>query len=55
MVKKIEQLLLLTLPIKRAWSFLGISQRIDNNIWHISHLIPWGQITLKQLSYPLLN
>ena len=23
--------------------------------WHISHVIPWGQITLKQWSYPLLN
>ena len=29
MVKKIEQLLLVTPPIKRAWSFSGISQRID--------------------------
>ena len=53
MVKKIEQLLLVTLPIKRAWSFSGISQQIDNS--HISHFIPWGQITLQQLSYPFLN
>ena len=30
MVMKIEKLLLVTLPIQRAWSFSGISQRIDN-------------------------
>ena len=24
-------------------------------IWNTSQLIPWGQITLKKLSYPLLN
>ena len=29
MVKKIEQLLLVTLPIKRVWSFSGILQRLD--------------------------
>ena len=29
MVKKIEQLLLVTLPIERVWSFSGISQWID--------------------------
>ena len=52
MVMKIEKLLLVTLPIQRAWSFSGISQWIDN--LHISHLIPWGQITLKQLSYQLI-
>ena len=30
MVKKIEQLLLVIPPIKRAWSFTGILQQIDN-------------------------
>ena len=30
MVKMIELLLLVTLPIKSAWSFSGISQKIDN-------------------------
>ena len=30
MVKKMEQLLLVILPIKRAWSFSGILQWIDN-------------------------
>ena len=30
MVKKMEQLLLVTLPNKNAWSFSGISQRIDD-------------------------
>ena len=48
MVKKIEQLFLVILPIKRAWSLSGVLQWVDNN--YLAHITsyPWGQVTLKQ-------
>ena len=55
MVKKIEQLLLLTLPIKRAWSFSGILQRIDNLAHITSYSMGSNYPKTVELSSPKLN
>ena len=55
MVKKIEQLLLLTLPIKRAWSFSGISQRIDNLAHITSYSLRSNYPKTVESSSPKLN
>ena len=52
MVKKIEQLLLATLPIKRAW---GISQRIDNLAHITSYSLGSNYPKTVELSSPKLN
>ena len=53
MVKKIE--LLATLPIKRAWSFSGISQRIDNLAHITSYSLGSNYPKTVELSSPKLN
>ena len=55
MVKKIEQLLLATLPIKRAWSFSGISQQIDNLAHITSYSLGSNYPKTVELSSPKLN
>ena len=55
MVKKIEQLLLVTLPIKREWSFSGISQRIDNLAHIKSYSLGSNYPTTVELSSLKLN
>ena len=55
MVKKIGQLLLVTLPIKRAWSFSGISQRIDNLAHITSYSLGSNYPKTIELSSPKLN
>ena len=52
MVKKVEQLLLVTLPIKRTWSFSGISQWIDNLT---SYSLGSNYPKTVELSSPKLN
>ena len=55
MVKKIEQLLLVTLPIKRVWSFSGISQRIDKKAHITSYSLGSNYPKTVELSSPKLN
>ena len=55
MVKKIEQLLLVTLLIKRAWSFSGISQRMDNLADITSYSLGSNYLKTVELSSPKLN
>ena len=55
MVKKIEQLLLVTLPLKKAWSFLSISQRIDNLAHITSYSLGSNYPKTVELSSPELN
>ena len=53
---QIKQLLLVTLPMKRAWSFSIISQRIDN--WHMhitSYSLGSNYPKTVELSSPKLN
>ena len=55
MVKKIKQLFLMTMAIKRAWSFLGISQRIDNLAHITSYSLGSNYPKTVELSPPKLN
>ena len=55
MVKKIEQLLLVTLPLKMAWSFLGISQWIDILAHITSYSLGSNYPKTVELSSPKLN
>ena len=55
MVKKIEQLLLVTLTLKMEWSFLGISQRIDNLAHITSYSLGSNYPKTVELSSPKLN
>ena len=52
MVKKTEQLLLVTLLIKRAWSFPGILQLIDNIT---SYSMGSNYLKTVELSSPKIN
>ena len=55
MVKNIKQLLLVTLPIKRAWSFSSILQWIDNLAHIISYSSGLNYPKTVELSSPKLN
>ena len=55
MVKKIKQLLLVTLPIKRVWSFSSISQWIDNLAHITSYSLGSNYPKTVELTSPNLN
>ena len=55
MVKKIDLLLLVTMPINRAWSISGISQRIDNLAHITSYSLGSNYPKTVELSSPKLN
>ena len=55
MVKKIDQLLLVTMPIKKAWSISGILQRIDKKAHITSYSLGSNYPKTVELSSPKLN